>query len=394
MIKKLLLVVVGLTLLIPAITCAPTEPNVETINIGCVLSTSGLLGPKGEERMAAARLAVEEINSEGGILGKQVRLIEEDDATKADKCLKQIKKIVTSDGVKVLVGGMSSGAVMASGHYLAENEVLMVSPSATAAEISNQIWTNWIFRTAPSDALQGRVLARVIMDRGFTRLATIVQANSYGAGLEKALVNSLENVEWTGKHVIAVHFDPNKGDHLNQLNNIKDSNPDVILAVTYIEDGIRVFKQALEADLTEIAWLGCDGNYGEQMFTDPECAEFMEKAIIAGTRHVSPSSATYDEFASAYAAATGKAPGVYCDTTYDAIKMIAESIEKAGVYDGAAIRDALFEIGQKYQGASGRIIFDDKGDRVTSIYELWNVEKDPATETGYKNIRIELISIG
>ena len=392
--KRLLLVAVGLTLFLTAITCAPTEPDIETINIGCVLSTSGLLGSKGEERMAAARLAVEEINSEGGVLGKQVRLIEKDDATKADQCLKQIKKMVASDGVQVLVGGMSSGAVMASGYYLAENEVLMVSPSATAAEISNQIWTNWVFRTAPSDALQGRVLARVIMDREFTRLATIVQANSYGAGLEKALVDALENVEWTGKHVIAVHFDPDKKDHVNQLSNIKESNPDVIFAVTYVEDGIRVFKQAAEADLTEIAWLGCDGNYGEQMFTDPECADFMEKAIIAGTRHVSPASTIYYEFASAYKSATGKAPGVYCDTTYDAIKMIAEAIENAGVYNGPAIRDNLFKIGQKYQGASGLIILDDKGDRVSSIYELWKVEKDPDTETGYKNIRIGLISIG
>ena len=80
--------------------------------------------------------------------------------------------------------------------------------------------------------------------------------------------------------------------------------------------------------------------------------EIMEKAIVAGTRAVGSSGARYDKFAAAYKAATGKNPGIYCDTTYDAVKMIAKAIEKAGVYDGEAIRDALFEIGQKYRGRS------------------------------------------
>jgi len=270
----------------------------------------------------------------------------------------------------------------------------MVSPSATSTDISNQPWTNWFFRTTPRDAFQGRILARVIMEEGYTRLATMVQANHYGVGLEESVVEALKKVDWTGKHVISIYFDPDKKDYRPQLENIKDSNPDVVLAVTYIEDGIRVFKQALEMGLDEIAWLGCDGNYSDHMFVDAKCAEFMEKTIIAGTRSVPPSGETYEKFVTAYKAATGKDPSVYCDTTYDAIKMIAEAIEKAGVYDGEAIKDALFEVGQKYHGASGTITFDDKGDRVSGIYEIWKVMTDPTTETGYKNIRVKVISIG
>ncbi|GAH63600.1 unnamed protein product, partial [marine sediment metagenome] len=251
----------------------------------------------------------------------------------------------------------------------------MVSPSATSPEISDQAWTNWFFRTTPDDALQGHLLAQVVLEKGFIRLATMVQANPYGAGLEKALIEALEEAGWTGKHVVAVHFDPAKRDYRTQLHNIKGSNPDVVLAVTYVEDGIIVFKQALEMGLDEIAWLGCDGNYGDSMFADPKCAEFMEKAIVVGTRAAGPSGTAYDEFAAAYKVATGKEPGIYCDTTYDAVKMIAKAIQKAGVYDGAAVRDALFEVGQKYRGASGIITFDDKGDRVSGIFELWKVEK-------------------
>jgi len=389
--KKLLFIIVALLLFVPAVACAPTEP--ETIKIGCVLSTTGLLGPKGKDRINAARLAVEEINADGGVLGKPVVLLEEDDATEPGKCLKLVKKMVSADGVRVLVGGMSSGAVMASGSYLAEEKVLMVSPSATSPEISDQPWTSWVYRTTPDDSLQAVILAGVVLEKGFARLATMVQANPYGIGLEKAFIEALKEAGWAGKHVISIYFDPDKKDYRTQLENIKESNPDVVLAVTYIEDGIVVFRQALETGLDKTAWLACDGNYGESMFVEPKCAEFMEKAIVAGTRAGGSLGTRYDKFAAAYEAATGKAPGVYCDTTYDAVKMIAKAIEKAGVYDGEAIRDALFEIGQKYRGASGIITFDDKGDSVSGTFEVWKVEKDPTTETGYKNVRIEVISI-
>lgn len=387
-IKKLLLMVAALCLLIHAVACVPKEA--ETIKIGCVLSTTGLLGPMGEDMMDGARLAVKEINAAGGVLGKQVELVEEDDATEAAKCLDRVKKLVEIDGVKVLVGGMTSGATMASGSYVAKQKVLMVSPSATSPAISDQAWTEWVFRTTPDDAFQGKVLAQIVLDRGFTKLATIVQDNPYGVGLEGALVDSLKDKGWQGKHVVFIHFDPAKKDYRTELGQIDAAKPDVVLAVTYCEDGIIVFKQALEMGLDDVAWLGCDGNYGPGMFEESKCAEFMEKAIIAGTRAAGPSGATYDKFAAAYKAAFKEESSVYCDTTYDAIKLIAKAIEKAGKYDGAAIRDALLKIGQNYDGASGIITFADNGDRVSGTFEVWKVEK---VEGVYKNVQVKLITL-
>ncbi len=391
MIKKLLIVITVLSLLGSLVACAPKAA--ETIKIGIVLSTTGLLGPMGEDMMKSSRMAVKEINAAGGVLKSQVELIEEDDATEAAKCLERVKKLVDIDGVKVLVGGMTSGAAMATGPYLAEKEVVMVTPSATSPAVSDQPWKNWVFRTTPHDAFQGEVLAEVVMEQGFTKLATIVQDNPYGVGLEKALVDALKEAGWTGEHVASVHFDPAKKDYRTELETIKGKNPDVILGVTYAEDGIIVFKQALEMGLDKIAWLGCDGNYGDGMFAEPKSAEFMEKAIIAGSRAAGPSGATYDKFAAAYKAETGKDSSVYCDTTYDAIMMIAKAIEKAGKYDAKAVREALLQLGKNYDGASGISTFDSKGDRVSGTFELWKVVKDPTAKTGYKNVQIKLVSV-
>jgi branched-chain amino acid transport system substrate-binding protein len=389
--KRLLTVIIALSFLLSAFACSGTESD--TTKIGCVLSTTGLLGPKGMDRLNAARLAVSEINAEGGVLNQQVELVEADDGTDPDKCLVRVKKMVEKDRVQVLVGGMSSDAVLATGQYLMEKEVLMVSPSATSIEISGQSWTRWVFRTTPNDALQGIILADIVLEKGFSRLATIVLANSYGMGLEQALVDSLKKEGWTGEHVLSIYYEPDKKDFSAQLQNIKDNNPDVVLAVTYVEDGIVLFGQALDMNLDKIAWLGCDGNYSEHMFEDAKCAEFMEKAIVVGTRSVAPSDSLYRGFADAYTTAYGSEPSVYCDTTYDAVRLIAEAIEQAGVYNGRAVRDALLDLGQKHRGVSGIITFNEKGDRVSGIFELWKVEKDATAPNGYKNVEIERISI-
>ena len=394
MIRKLFLAIAVLSVFTVATACLPAKTEDGTIKIGCVLSTSGLQGSTGEDLLGAARIAIAEINDNGGVLGKQLQLVEEDDATDASKCLERIEKLVSKDGVQVLIGGMTSGAVITSGPYLAEQEVLMVSPSATATEISDEAWTSWVFRTATSDALQGRLLAKIILENDFTRLATIVQNSPYGVGLESELDMALQRAAWKGNHILAVHFDPNQDNYNREVQNIQFSHPDVVLAVTYVEDGIKIFSRALFVGLDGTAWLGCDGNYGDHLFVDSKCAEFMSKAIISGTRFVSPQDTEYDKFAAAYKASLGRDPNVYCDTTYDAVKMIAKAIEKAGTYDAKAIRSALREIGQSYRGASGTITFDVKGDRVSGIYEIWKVEKDPTAKSGYKNVRIKLISIG
>lgn len=387
MIKKLLMVMAVLALLIPAVACGPGPA--ETIKIGCVLELTGELAPMGAKMLNGARMAVEEINAAGGVLGKEVELVEEDGATDPDKGFDRVKKLVEIDGVQVIVGPMITPTCELSIPYAKQHKIPLITMSATGVPLSELEGTEWLFRTCLRDDAQGRVLADVVMDEGYTALATIVLDNTYGIGLEAGLVEGLQAAGWEGEHVQSIHYDIAKKDYRSELEVISGQNPDVVLAVTYGSDGIIIFKQALDVGLDDIAWLGCDGNYGSGLFAEPSSAEFMEKAIVAGTRTVG-SGPAYEQFAPAYTAKFGMAPETYCDTTYDAVWAAAKAIEAAGVYDGQAIKDALVEL--VFEAATGPISFSELGDRTSGAFEIWEVVEDPTTETGYANAQIEVIA--
>ena len=386
MIRKLILAAAALSLLIPVAACA--EKEAETIKIGIVLELTGELGHMGEMMLDGARMAVEEINAAGGVLGKEVELVEEDGGTNPDQGFDRVKKLVEINGVQVIVGPMITPTSEFSIPYAKVHKIPLITMSATGVPLSELEGTEWYFRTCLRDDVQGLVLADIVLEKGYTSLATMVLDNTYGIGLETYILKGLKDQGWQGEHVVSIHYDIAKKEYRTELGQIKDSNPDVVLAVTYGDDGIIVFKQALEMGLDEIAWLACDGNYGSALFAEPTSAEFMEKAIVAGTRTVGTGS-KYEQFVPAYTEKFGAAPETYCDTTYDAVWAVAKAIEAAGVYDGEAIRGALTNL--EFDGATGPISFNELGDRTSGAWELWEVVADATTPTGYSNATIEIV---
>ena len=397
MVKKLLLVVAVLALLVPAVACAPAGP--ETIKIGCVCTKTGDLGPMGMRMFQGAELAVEEINAAGGVLGKKVELVEEDDATDPQKSLERVRKLVEVDGVEVTIGAWFGGSSGATAPYAEENKIPVVSPSCTLAPalLHKQGWGEYVFHVCLHDGLQGEVLAKVVKEEGYTKAAAIVQDTPYGVGLGEAFFDALDK---NGiEHMDAVvTYDRAKKDYLTELGQIKGWGPDVVLLVSYCDDGIIVLKQASELGMgieNGVVWLGCDGNYGSGLFKDPACAEFMVNSLAAGTRSVGPSPeeySPYKHFIDAYTDKYGEAPEIYCDHMYDCVKLIAAAIEKAGVYDNVAIRDALSEVGHDYQGATGVLTWDESGNRVSGTFEVWKVRETTAGK--YENYRVNLVPMG
>lgn len=379
MFKKLIsLFAVGALSLLILAGCGQKEekkeaaPAKEKVKMGCVLSNSGALATMGNKMTDAVKLAVEEINKAGGINGKQIELMVEDDATDPATALQAVKKLVEVNNVKLLVGAMTSGGAMTLGPYLSERKVLLISPSATSPELTGKPWRDFLFRTPPSDAFQGKVMAQLALEEGKKKAAILVMDNTYGVGLGDVIKKSLEG---KAEVVAYLKYDPNKMDYRTELTQIRDKKPDVVFHVGYNDDGRIVYRQGLELGLEKIRWIGCDGLYGTGMFKTKESAEFMHKAVI-GTRPALPSGEVYDKFHKAYKEKFKADPEVFCDTVYDATKLIAQAANKAGSEDPVKVRDALREVGKNYAGASGLITFDQSGDRVTANYEIWKIVKE------------------
>jgi ABC-type branched-subunit amino acid transport system substrate-binding protein len=377
--KKLLAVLLVVCIALVGVIVPGCPPPVEPpIEIGGIFDLTGGLAAMGDLISKGAILAVEEINADGGVLGRNLTLLIEDGATLAATGFDAFKKLVEVDGVQVIVGPMISGAVMASGNYAATMEVPLVSPSATSPLITLQPWTEWALRTAPSDAFQGAVLADIIIKEGYNRIAILVQDTPYGRGIELVVTELLNAANVT--IVESIRYDPTKVDFLAELGTIQAANPDVIVQVGYHTDSALVYAQADLLGLDAIPWLVAEGVYGLEAEMYPAAAAFMARANLRGaTLAPDPELPAFVAFKAAFEERWGVPPGVYSDTAYDAVKLIALAIEEAGVYDGAAIKAALYEVGVNYSGASGTITWDENGDRVSATYGIWRLVYDAVT---------------
>jgi branched-chain amino acid transport system substrate-binding protein len=134
-----------------------------------------------------------------------------------------------------------------------------------------------------------------------------------------------------------------------------------------------VYAQALKESMENIPWIAVDGSYDMPLEKYLEAAKFMEKAVTGTVPVPDEQSTVYKAFAYNYNNAYQIAPTVYCDTTYDAVNMIAAALQKANKYNGGAVRDALLAVGNNYPGASGFIKFDQSGERVAGSYGMWKV---------------------
>ena len=381
--KKILLAVIAVVLVVVPLS-ACTEPAEEPpIKIGGIFCMTGALAAMGELISQGALLAVDEVNADGGVLGRDLELVIEDSATNDATAFEAYKKLVEVDGVQVVVGPMISGAVMSSGAYAQEMKVPMVSPSATSPLITDQTYTKWALRTCTLDDLQGGVLANIIIDEGYDTAAILVQDTPYGIGLEDVIT---EIVEDAGVAVVeSIRYDEEKLDYLTELGLIQTADPDVIVQVGYHTDSAVVYEQAGSLGLGTKVWLVSEGVVGMEAETYPAAAAFMAATNFRGcTLAPEPDEPAYVAFKVRYEAQWGEDPGVYCDTVYDAVKLIALAIEEVGEYDGNAIRAKLYDLGDDYSGASGPITWDVNGDRVSATYGIWKLVETAPGEYEYE----------
>ncbi len=331
-----------------------------TIKVGFVGALTGPVAKYGA--FEAVRLAVDEINADGGINGTPIELIAEDGKCNANDAITSATKLIKADGVKVILGGHCSPESIAMSPIAQENKVVMLASISTSPAFKGN---DYAFRTSPSSEMQAPPLAKYLRKANVSRLAIIYEQTSYAAPIAESLKSEFEKAGGTVSSYDA--FAPGTTDYHTIVARAKASNPDAVFISPQSPDAVYgLFKQLKESGVNALL-AGNDITANTAAFaSDPSLQDGL---IYSGSAYNYDAPKT-KAFAQAYKKAYGTdVPyGLYTAESYDAVYIIAQAIREKG-YDADAIANYLSNL-QGFEGASGNINIDEQGNRVREYVVL------------------------
>lgn len=332
--------------------CAKKEEE-KTIKIGVILPLTGLQSTFGESTKRGIDLALEEINGEGGILGKQIECIVEDDQSKVDEAQTAVTKLLTQDKVKVVIGEVTSSATLAAAPLCQRFKVPMVSPASTNVEVTKV--GDYIFRTCFTDDFQGSALARFAFEQLKARRCAILKdvKSDYSIGLASAFSQTFEKLG--GRIVSEQAYASGDTDFRAQLTAIKASNPEVVFLPGYYTEVGLIIRQGRQLSLNAV-FLGGDGWDSPKL---TEIAKESAEGSYFGT-HFSPQQKEerVSKFVQKFRERYKKMPDALSALGYDTLYLVADAIRRAGSTDGENVRSALAST-KGFSGVTGVISIDE-----------------------------------
>lgn len=364
-----------LMVLVLGVSLIPVNGAGGTIKLGAILPISGQVSAYGTQSRDAILLAVEEINAKGGILGKKVEMIVEDDENMPDKTMNALKKLVAKDKVVGFIGALTSKCTLAITKYSQAKKVIMITPTSTNDTVTDA--GDYIFRSCYKDSFQGQVVAQFSYETLKAKRAAIIYdiTNDYSKGLTTNFTGKLKSL---GGTVVATEsYSTGDKDFKAQLTKIKVANPDVLFIPDYYNTVSLIAKQ-VRAQGLNIPMVGADGwdeitnNAGDEVLTCYYCNHY----------HPEANDPDVQKFVKKFAAKHKITPNALAALAYDAAYILAESIQRAGSTNSDKIKVAMMKTNRKF--VTGNIRFDGKRNPVKSAVMLKIVKgKDGKLGTQY-----------
>ena len=354
-------------LLVLALGCPPQSerqtPSAASaeIPIGMYGAFTGDQATFGNATRDGVQFAADEINAAGGILGKKIRIYAEDDRSKPEEAAGVVTKLIAQNNVVALIGENASSNSLAAAPIAQQNKVPMVSPSSTNPDVTKK--GDYIFRVCFIDPLQGKALARFARENLKLSSVAILHdiKSDYSIGLAKVFTDSFTAAG--GKIVADQGYSGGDIDFRAQLTALKQANPQAVFIPGYYTEAGQIAIQARDVGLN-VPLLGGDG------WDSPKLLEIgganLENCYYATTVSLASTDPTTQKFVSAFRAKFHRDPEGLNALGYDAMKVIAQAIQKAGKVDGPAIRDQIAAT-QHFPGASGEISFGPDRDPIKPV---------------------------
>jgi branched-chain amino acid transport system substrate-binding protein len=420
-------VMVGVAGGLCASSCRPGPPEpLEPVKVGAVASLSGSLGTFGQALQKSVRLAVEQVNAAGGVFdGRPLQLLIEDSESDPATAAAAARTLL-GEGVAAIVGPEGSAQALAVVDVLTPSQIPMVSCCATSAALSadNAPGSGFFFRTAPSDALQGKALAFLAAEGvsapGLTvaacpQAAIFVRPDAYGEGFREVFCSHYAGTETCEAATIVAEGtftkpEPSQGEIDVRAAEFATAvaaraDPSQELCVVLLMYGFQAARVigALEREMPEslsFHYLTGDGAQEGAFLRELANAPATARGRLIGTVPYHAESPAYDQFANAFVARHGEPPGAYAAQAFDALFVTALALSHAQSTAGVDVRNSLFSVsgrdggvrfeegnffgeiaarileGDKvdYVGPSGELTFSDVGD-VQGDYVIWQVEE-------------------
>ncbi len=326
----------------------------DEILIGHFGSMTGSEATFGTSTDHGIKMAVEELNASGGLLGKKVRLITYDDKGDAREAGTAVTRLVTKDGVAAVIGEVASGLSLAGAPICQEGSVPMVSPSSTNPKVTKI--GDMIFRVCFIDPFQGTVCAKFAREHEGLKAnkAAILtdQASPYSVGLQEEFEKAF--VAMGGTIVTKQTYQAGDQDFSAQLTSIRGSEPDIVFVPGYYTDAGNIALQARKLGLT-VPLLGGDG------WDSVKLGEIAGDAINGCfySNHYSQDDPAprVQDFIKKYTEKHQQTPDALAALGYDTARVVFEAIQRAGSTDGPALAAELAKT-KDFDGVTGKISID------------------------------------
>lgn len=372
---SVLLVLVMLFSLLAGCSSKPSsKPVSNKIKVGLDYELSGKVATYGQGLVSGIELAVEEINKNGGVLGKQIELVKADNKSDSAEAANVATKLINDDKVVAILGPATSGDTKAAAPVAGQNKVPLISASATSDDVtvdSNGKVREYVFKTCFSDSFQGVIMANYAYSDLNTKKAAILidRTSDYSKGLAENFKSTYTKLG--GSIVTEQGYQEGDKDFKAVLTNIKSTNPEVIYLPGYYSEVGLIVKQARDLGLN-VPVCGGDG------YDSPKLLELAGKSALNSvyfTNHYSSTDNSPDvvKFQQAYKTKYSKDPDAFAALGYDLAYFLADGLKRAGAADPVKLKDALAST-KDFQGITGKLSIDSKHNPVKSITIL--EEKD------------------
>ena len=331
-----------------------SEAAADAIVIGEFASLTGKEAAFGQSSHKGTQLAIEELNAAGGLLGKPVRYVYEDNRSTPGESATIAKKLISRDKIVALLGEVASGRSLEAAPIAQASKVPMISPSSTNPKVTET--GDYIFRVCFTDPFQGKLLAefarRTLKAQKIAIFSDV--AAPYSVGLAQFFREPF--LAGGGQIVAEQKYTGGDKDFKAQLTAIKSLKPDAIMVPGYYTDVGLIVAQARQLGIT-VPLFGGDG------WEAPELIQIAGSEALQGTyysTHFSPENTdpVAQKFVAAYRARYGgETPDAMAALGYDSAMVLADAIRRAGSTESAKLRDALAAT-SGYAGATGATTLD------------------------------------